>query len=310
MKMPGIGFPRGLRGALTTVLAGAMLTGTLVAAGASAAWASPASPATHGYYLALGDSLAAGYQPGIPLPSNPFDGFAGGYVADIASARHLAPLDLGCPGETTASFDATPALAVCAAAYHQLDGAASQQSAAVTFLDQHPGQVKLVTIDIGADNILGCLSATSINVACADAGAGAVAAQLPGELAVLRAAVARNDPRAKFLAMNYYDPALAAALTGNYPLAFESLAVTTGFNAELAGTYARAGIRVADVAGAFKTYSLFPFRPVSVGTSTRWVPNDVYQICTLTHMCAPAPNVHPNDAGYAHIARAFERVVH
>lgn len=286
-----------------------------LSASAPAASASSRSPSVSApLYLALGDSLATGYQPGDLVPGTvsgppglagaPFGGFAGGYANDLASARGLSLVDLGCPGETTVSFDTT-ASSLCGPAYQAYFHAASQEAAALAFLARYPNQVALVTIDLGADNLLGCASLSGVNLPCVASGVRQLQAQLPAELTVLRGALKRYDPHARLVAMNYYDPFLAAELAGRYSLAVESLGIVTGINEELSTIYGSAHIPVADVAGAFRTYQVLPFVPLA-GT---WAPYDVGVVCNYTYMCGSSPDVHPNDTGYSAIAGAFTRVL-
>src|SRR5438477_13188118 len=106
--------------------------------------------ATPVYYLALGDSLARGVQPtrtGVLVETNQV------YVDDLYAyyrLRHpeLRLAKLGCSGETTETMIAG---GVCS---YPLG---SQLAEAVQFLQTH--QVALVTLTIGANNILRCISA-------------------------------------------------------------------------------------------------------------------------------------------------------
>ena len=98
------------------------------------------------YYLALGDSLAAGFQPGR--------GETPGYVGMLwRSVRdeQISSLELrnaGCSGETSGSL-ITGNHSPC----HYAAG--SQLNAAVGFLEGHVGEVAFVTIDIGANDVVG-----------------------------------------------------------------------------------------------------------------------------------------------------------
>ena len=98
------------------------------------------------YYLALGDSLAAGFQPG--------KGETPGYVGMLwrsVRKEQISSLELrnvGCSGETSGSL-ITGNHSPC----HYAAG--SQLNAAVDFLEAHVGEVAFVTIDIGANDIVG-----------------------------------------------------------------------------------------------------------------------------------------------------------
>lgn len=302
---------RGRRRLLALLVALLAMVGTGLASTGVAVAATPSSGGP--YYLALGDSLAAGYQPtfGTTPPSPPFSGYPGGYARDLAAFTHDTLVDLGCPGETTATFDTTAVLKECQDAYQSSFGVSNQEAAALAFLEAHPHQVRLVTVDLGADDVLGCISSSgSINLSCAEQGLGKVAAQLPGELAAVHRALRTYDPGAQMLTMSYYDPALAEVLLGRYGSAFESLVATSILNGEVLVAANGSGIRVADVAGAFHTYQFFPFESITLPTGTKAsVPADVATVCRWTYACSIPPDVHPNNAGYAAIAKAFEAVL-
>src|SRR2546423_6867499 len=107
-------------------------------------------------YLALGDSLAFGYQ-----PTRVFDQ---GYVNQLYASLHakqpaLALTNLGCPGETSRSL--------VAGGKCPYPGGGSQLEAALTFLRAHRPQVRLVTIANGGNDLHGAGSpATAIHQHC------------------------------------------------------------------------------------------------------------------------------------------------
>jgi lysophospholipase L1-like esterase len=263
----------------------------------------PPERAGFDYYLALGDSLGAGWQP------NPVTGVGAitnqGYASDIAAGlkehdRDLGYVNLACPGETTTSM--------LTGGCPYPESYKDQVDAATAFLGAHRDARILVTIDIGANDIDSCTSATGINAACVAAGLASVAANLPTILDKLEAAAGRHT---EFAAMNYYDPYLADWLTGSagQSIATESITLSAEFNSILAAAYAKAHIPVADVSARFDTADLKPLVPL---TPTELVPLDVAKICTWTWMCAAppvGPNIHANAEGYRQIADAFEQVI-
>ncbi|MCU1493738.1 MAG: hypothetical protein JWO62_1502 [Acidimicrobiaceae bacterium] len=280
------------------------------------------STTTTSYLLALGDSLAAGYQPvdGRTPPSvNPATGYAdggypGGYAADLASQRHLTLVDLACPGETTASMTGSPAEGQCTKVYKAELGASSQLAAAKAFLARHVGAVSLITIDLGANNIDGCVSARTFNVACLNAGQNTVKRQLPAIVASLRSVLATDDPGARLVGMNYYDPFLGIAyapggFAGTAGAAL-SLPAVRAFNGMLATIYHRQAVPVADVATAFSTGAVLPVRSYA----RHRLPLNVDLVCRWTWMC-PLPgssakaDIHADTVGYRVIASAFTKVL-
>lgn len=275
------------------------------------------------YLLALGDSLASGYQPTdgrAPPPIDkeagyPDEGYPDGYTRDLARAEHLRLVDLACPGETTASMTSTPATAGCGTVYRKEFSTSSQLAAALRFLADHRHEVRLVTIDIGANDIEHCVSGGVPSSSCLREGATSIARQLPAILARLRRALEVDDPHAALIGMNYYDPFLALAFRPGTVVAsaeaFLSLALVETYNGELALAYASEHVRVADVAAALASSSTTPRQ--SYGGHK--LPRNVAMICRLTWMCPPsgkpasAADIHPNTIGYRLIAHAFEKVL-
>ena len=246
------------------------------------------------YYLSLGDSLSRGVQPsrtGVLVETNQ------GYVDDLYTyyrLRHpeLRLVKLGCSGETTETMIAG---GVCS---YPLG---TQLAEAVQFLKTH--QVALVTLTIGADNILHCISAGGIDRDCVTNGASDAAVDLPQILAALRAAA----PGVTIVAMNYNDPLLGLWRFGTdgQTLARESLQITLSFNSLLEGIYGAFHVPVADVAQAFRITDLRPLPlldvPVNVFLALTW---------TWIGLSPPlGPDVHPNAVGYAVIAGAFVKTI-
>lgn len=270
------------------------------------------------YYLALGDSLAYGIQvnaQGAEVRSGK------GYSDDLAAYlkehgdRKLKFVNLSCPGETTTTMldGGCPAISEIGNPYTK------QIAAAASFLAAHRQAHILVTLDIGANNVDGCLAGGSIDTTCVTGGVAAAGADLPQILSKLKVAA---GPRVSFVGMNYYDPFLAEWLTGSagQTLAEESTGLSTTFNNALQSAYNAFGMPVADVAGAFHTSDFTD--TTKLGGAT--VPVNVADICNWTYMCAPAPvnpssvstsdvpfvpNIHCNTAGYAVIARTFEALL-
>ncbi|MDA8297442.1 MAG: SGNH/GDSL hydrolase family protein [Actinomycetota bacterium] len=269
------------------------------------------------FVLALGDSLAAGYQPvyGHQLPPlDPADhrrdqGYPHSYAAVVAKRLGLGLMDLGCPGETTVSFSTHPAMGPCTTLYRTAFSAPNQMAAALAVIARHPGKIALVTFDLGANDVDGCLSGGSLNDTCVLKQAVAVIERLPKIVTTIHAALEKADPRAPMVAMDYYDPFLGLAVrpggAKGLALATASLGALEGFNAELRSVYGHDHVRVAHVASAFASTGTFPPSRVD----GKIVPKNVAIVCQHTYMCPSSPKVsqdiHPNDAGYALIASAF-----
>ncbi|HEY8092194.1 MAG TPA: SGNH/GDSL hydrolase family protein, partial [Acidimicrobiales bacterium] len=148
--------------------------------------AAVAPSATAPYYVSLGDSYAAGYQAGLGATS---DGFAY-QVADQSQATS-APLQLvnfACAGATTSSILETTG---CAPALLGPDAAPydsqTQIEAAEAFLKAHPGEVGLITVSIGGNDVTPCGTAPDA-ASCATQAVAGVSANLTTLLTRLRAA--------------------------------------------------------------------------------------------------------------------------
>ncbi|MGI8336081.1 SGNH/GDSL hydrolase family protein [Actinomadura scrupuli] len=262
----------------------------LTALGLLAAGQPAVSAATPHYYVSLGDSLSQGYQPGL---GDTNEGYPDQLFATLkAGDPALELVKLGCSGETSTSM--------MKGGRCTYDGASSQLAAAETFLRAHRGQVRYLTIDIGANDVQRCLVGGAINASCILEGAGAITTNLPQITARLRLAAGTG---VGFAAMNYYDPFLASWLKGTdgHTLAVESALLTNVINSLEASVYLVAGFRVADVSAAFATND---FATQATLPSVGQVPLNVARICTWTYMCAKG-DIHANPTGYQRIAATF-----
>jgi len=237
------------------------------------------NPPKH-YYLALGDSLAYGYQYAkflAEFPNIDATSFDTGYVDDLAARlRTVRPgiqtVNYGCPGETTASYFTGCAYQATFPLHVGYSG--SQAAAALAFLRAHRGQVSPITLDNGANDTTPCLQSPDPN--CIPTALSQVAANLDRALGELRAAA----PNAEIIVMAYYDPYAAVAP--------QSIAITGALNHAITIAAAAHGARVAD---AFTPINLAQPQPAT--------------LCALTLFCTALHDVHASNAGYAVIAQQF-----
>src|SRR5271165_6665042 len=270
--------------------------------------AAPADGARARYYLSLGDSLAQGMQPdaaGLTVDTD--QGYADQlYAIEKARIRGLRLVKLGCGGETTTSFLTGRGNSGDALLLGCDTAGGSQMTAAEEFLRAHrrPGEVALLTLDIGANDVDGCETESTIDAVCVIRGADRISTNLPVIMRRLRRAAAPGTPMA---AMTLYDPFLQLYLTpGGQTEAISSDEYAHNVNEGLARLYRAGGFLVAHVDTAFRTYDVH--RMTSLQGQSHPVPVAVAEVCRLTWMCAPAPvgpNIHADVAGYDVIAHAF-----
>jgi lysophospholipase L1-like esterase len=253
----------------------------------------------HPYYLALGDSLSRGIQPG------PFGGdepTSVGYP-NVLAARLRAGLpglrlvELGCSGETTNTMIHG---GICR---YQ---AGSQLAQATEFLRSHRGRVALVTMDIGANDPNSCVIGQPVSsmFGCLSSRVTQTQRNIDLILASIRSAA---GPHVLIVGMTYYVPELALWREGQEgkQLALLTEGLAAGVNNLLVKRYQQYGARVANVFAAFDSADL------GKGNAPGLPPN-VRRICALTWMCAPrprGPNEHANAAGYRVIAGTFWQAI-
>lgn len=256
-------------------------TAVLVILGAApASAASPKFDPPKSFYLGLGDSLAFGFQQAKFNSNFPIENpnvFNTGFVDDLSvMLRSINPslqtVNLGCPGETTATFiqGGCPYTAVGFALHNAING--DQLDTAVGFLTAHPGQVSPITIDLGANDVSAC----ALDPTCIAAAITTVGTNMNLILGALRAAA----PSAEIIVMEYYNPFAVLDPSTN--------TIVQRLNGVLADAAAGIGGRVAD---AFTPFNLAPIEP---GT-----------LCALTLFCTSLNDVHASDLGYIVIAEQF-----
>lgn len=226
------------------------------------------------YYLALGDSLAFGFQISLQF----FRGYADDFYADLKTKGTTNYVNMGCGGETSVTFvnGGCPFAIIRKVQYH-----GPQLAAALAFIRQHPGQVSPVTFDIGANDVLPLINTGNCTVSSnITSTLATVDANIVSSLTQLKAAL--NGTGDLFM-MNYYDP---------YQNICPNLVPDAQIlNSHIAADAARFNVPVADVFSAFG------------GAAT---PNP--NICAYTWMCSQFQDIHATTLGYAVIAHTFEQL--
>jgi len=273
---------------------------------ASAGTGGPA-PVPH-IYLALGDSLSVGWQPAFNPNGTPVlnpDGTVAahrtdeGYPDQLLSQLQMSNpslqlVKLGCEGETTETM--RNGQGPCAGQY----ASSNQLTDAKDYIAAHRNEIAYVSLDIGANDVLHCVSPERIDAGCFSDARQRASTNLDAILRDLRQSINQSDRTrtARVAGMTYYDPVLASWFF-KPALATASVGYQTVLNGTLAARYLQYGFRVAPVAYAFQTYD---FRTSS------GVPVNVAAICRLTWMCALG-NIHANSTGYKLIADTFARTL-
>ncbi len=271
-------------------------------AGACGSSASTTTSAPADYYVSLGDSYAAGYQPtGRGAGHTTTNGFAY-QIVRVASARgyHFTLVNFGCSGATTttsilSSVGCPPtALGPGGASYRIM----TQAAAAEQFLRAHRGHIGLVTVSISGNDVTHC-AASGSPVTCVLSAVAAVKANLAKLLPALRNAAGRSVP---IVGTTYPDVLLGLWVSGDRSLAQLSLvAFKSLLNPALAESYRAVDGTFVDITtdtGAYipldQTTTLAPY-----GT----IPVAVAKTCELTFFCR-WQNIHPTTPGYSLIADA------
>jgi lysophospholipase L1-like esterase len=167
----------------------AVIVGSSLLVAPASAVASSAHATGPNYYLSLGDSLAEGWQPVPADGSATLDGYSNQIATDLASDIPLTLENFACGGATT--WTLLNAMS-CPAGDQANNGVAypfaTQVAAAVAFAQAHPGQVKLITISIAANDYSQCLADAS-PVPCVKSTLGSIKANIETIAHDLRAAV-------------------------------------------------------------------------------------------------------------------------
>lgn len=271
----------------------ALLATLLLAPGASAADPIVETSAGTTWYLALGDSLAAGYQPiGDPAADHRTRASYPDQLWLMARQHYpdLQLRNLGCPGETAETIR----IAGDRCPYEN----GSQLDEAMAFIEAHRDELAFISLDIGFADF-DCTD----GLACLFPGIANIEARLPSILAELQAAA----PDVPIVGMNIYDPFLTFWLAGDETLARQSVEAIRLVNEALDDVYGEAGIPVADVETAFAIRDWETLVPMAGHGD---VPLNVALLCERTWQChAPplGPDRHPNVLGFRAMAEAFAR---
>jgi lysophospholipase L1-like esterase len=242
-----------------------------------------------GLYVALGDSLAAGYQPGgAELRDTAYPALTANRLA--GGGQELTLENLGCSGETTTSM----------VKGGKCDFVAGSQLEQAEALLKGSERVELVTIDIGGNDLLRCVrGGAQIDAACVKSGVATVRKNLPAILERLRSAAGDDVP---VLVLGYYNPWLAAKALDQPIKGVDAAArAYTGLSTAIESAAKQSGTTFVGLDDAFSTNDTTPTR-----INGRTVPENAAKICTLTNICT-ASDIHLTDEGAATVARVLAK---
>ena len=240
------------------------------------------------YYLALGDSLAYGFQSFKFAEDLPPSAYNTGYV-DVFGARlrqirpAIVTVNYGCPGESTESFVTGGCIWTTTGHLLHDSFSGSQLQAALTFLIAHPDQVSPITFTLGTNDLPGLLTPCTVNGNidgnCVLQNAPSFISNVVGRISAILHALRSAAPSAEIIVMGAPDPYISA-------LAFAD-PLYQSFDSSLAEAASADRARFADPFPIFNPQGDLSY--------------EVQTICTLTLLCRDADS-HPSDAGYQALA--------
>jgi lysophospholipase L1-like esterase len=274
-----------------------------------------ALPATAGaakpkrqYYVSLGDSYATGFQPSVvDQAAGTRNGFAY-QVPGLARKRghRYRLVNFGCGGETTASLlqRATPCAGPGPGGRDY--AGRTQIAAAERFLRAHRGEVGLITVSIGGNDVTACTVAAD-PIACVLGAVQQIQANVTQIAERLRAAAGKKP---RIVGITYPDVILGlwVGAGADQDLARLSVVAFKDFiNPTLKQAYEAAGGSFVDVTAASGAYGSFD------ETTTRLagygaIPLPVAKVCEYTYYC-DYRDIHARRRGYELIAELIVKTL-
>jgi lysophospholipase L1-like esterase len=252
------------------------------------------------YYLSLGDSYAVGWQrPAEDVRGPTKQGFAD---QTVRLAKHkgykLELVNLGCGGATTTSILEAKGCPKEARALGAPKYKSTQVEAAEKFLRAHRGQVKLVTVSIGGNDVTSCATQAD-PVACVGEATKSIEKNVATLAKRLRKA---GGKKVRIVGTTYPDVILGAwvrppvdqGLAGLSVVAFKALV-----NPALETAYKAGKGKLVDVTAATGAYGSLDETTTLAPYGT--IPVPVAKICELTWYCQFG-DIHSKKSGYKVIA--------
>lgn len=273
------------------------------------------------YYISLGDSYSVGYQPNI--------GATSGYTGYVASKLKMNLENFGCGGATTTSILTYNGVCGTGGSYSPpaatdvgpvIPGDTQVQNA-LAFIAAHPGQIGLVTVSIGGNDVTACAS-NADPITCVEGVTSSIQTNVTTLAQELRTAVGAGVP---IVGLTYPDVILGSWVYPIYPpssssetlvsesvLAFEDLinpALDTAYTASpVDGLF----VDVTSATGYLTPLTTLAKLPKSTGVTDvpkkTKVPEAVVKVCELTYYCTQG-NIHADNKGYELIGKLIKDAV-
>jgi lysophospholipase L1-like esterase len=267
------------------------------------------------YYLALGDSWSMGFQP-EDNGDSPIGVGSTGYTGYLAKKAHLQQENFACAGATSTSILTFVGCSSPFGPAANIDGVTypttTQEQAAVNFIAAHHGQVGLVTISIGGNDLRACVSSADPQTCVLDNALPTIQTNLTILVADINSALtSAGDTGAQVIGLTTLDTVLGQYVNsspgGGAGLAALSVVAFNLFNPMLQGIY------TARPNGSFVNVTTAPYKTATEGMNTPStvtkkvnpygvIPANVAELCALTYVCIGtnfATNGHPNNKGYS-----------
>lgn len=235
-------------------------------------------------YLALGDSLAFGFQPNLDFKH----GYASDWFNELQPKGVTKLVNYACPGETLVTFmNGGCALHFLVKSHYP--HSEPQYKAALTYIKQNKGKVSPVSIDIGANDFVTLFDPSTCAVLTNTQGiSDAIQTFDTNFTTVLTQLKSALGGTGDLFAMNYYNPFAE--------ICPQQTALIQLLDQHLQQDATSVGVPWADV-----------YTPFNVGTGN----GD--NICNWTWMCQSKPKnvnlrIHPNNTGYTQIYQAFTKL--
>lgn len=284
------------------------------------------APVAGGTYLALGDSLAFGYQTarlqacagtGCTSPDTQYPTSYPTSFGQLfgASALNVRTVNLGCPGETSGTLindtNATTGCTTYPFALHDNHPGKTQLQAAIDTVQTYGKRVSPITIDIGANDVLRmvngqCTTAGVISLTCVQQNAPATFATVQSNLDyTLNALRQAGGVKHEIIVIGLYNPL--------YPAIFNQVLTQTG-NPAIATQAADGTDALLAQLNALQSTTAAKYRAVFANPAPTFNPPgaphpqlELGTICTLTAVCGPLQDIHPTDSGYAAYANVVKQ---